>query len=69
MDIELGCEVAEPGRPVRYLAAEVLLAPYRRHGPVIHEGVGGYGYVCLLGHEANKFVFANSAAFSWWDAG
>lgn len=60
--------MAEPWRPVRYLPGEALLALYRWRGPVINEGVGGYGYVYLLGAEANKFVFANSDAFSWWEA-
>jgi len=64
-----GWKVAAPWRrPLRYLPAEALLALYRRRGPVINAGVGGYGYVFLLGGEANKFVFANSSAFSWWEA-
>jgi cytochrome P450 len=53
---------------VRYLPGEALLALYRWRGPVINEGVGGHGYTYLLGPEANKFVFANSDAFSWSDA-
>ena len=60
--------MAQPWRPVRYLPGEVLLALYRRRGPVINQGVGGYGVVYLLGPEANRFVFANSDAFNWWDA-
>ena len=60
--------MAQPQRPVRYLPGEVLLALYRRRGPVINQRFGGYGLVYLLGPEANKFVFANSDAFSWWDA-
>jgi cytochrome P450 len=60
--------VAQP-RPVRYLPGEVLLALYRRRGPVINQfGFGGDSFVYLLGPAANKFVFANSDAFSWWDA-
>jgi cytochrome P450 len=60
--------MVEPSRPVPYLPGEVLLALYRRRGSVINQGIGGYGVVYLLGPEANKFVFANSDAFSWWDA-
>ncbi len=60
--------MVEPSRPVPYLPGEVLLALYRRRGSVINQGIGGYGLVYLLGPEANKFVFANSDAFSWWDA-
>jgi len=52
-------------RPVRYPPGEVLLALYRRRGPVINSGVGRYGYTYLLGPEANRFVFANASAFSW----
>jgi cytochrome P450 len=54
--------------PVRYPPGEVLLALYRRRGPVINAGVGGLGYTYLLGPEANKFVFANADAFSWQEA-
>lgn len=61
--------MAQPWRPVRYLPGEVLLALYRRRGPVINQyGFGGDSFVYLLGPEANKFVFANSDAFSWCDA-
>jgi cytochrome P450 len=60
--------MAKPQRPVLYLPGEVLLALYRRRGPVINQWFGGYGLVCLLGPEANKFVFTNSDAFSWGDA-
>jgi cytochrome P450 len=60
--------VVQPWPPVRYLPGDALLALYRWRGPVINEGVGGYGYTYLLGPEANKFVFANSDAFSWSDA-
>lgn len=60
--------MVEPSRPVPYLPGEALLALYRRRGPVINQGIGGYGLVYLLGTEANKFVFANSDAFSWGDA-
>lgn len=35
---------------------------------MINAGLGGYGYVYLLGAAANKFVFANSDAFSWQEA-
>ncbi|WP_158019104.1 cytochrome P450 [Mycobacterium basiliense] len=48
-----------------YPPGEVLLALHRRRGPVINAGVGRHGFVYLLGGEANKFVFANSDAFSW----
>lgn len=58
-------QVPEPRRPVPYPPAEALLALYRRRGPVIDAGVGGHGYVLLLGAAANKFVFANADAFSW----
>jgi cytochrome P450 len=54
-----------PYRPVTYLPGEALLALYRRRGAVINSGVGRHGYTYLLGAEANKFVFANAAAFSW----
>jgi cytochrome P450 len=50
---------------VPYLPGEALLALYRRRGPVINSGVGRHGYTCLLGADANKFVFANADAFSW----
>jgi cytochrome P450 len=52
-------------RPVPYLPGEALLALYRRRGAVINSGIGRHGYTCLLGGEANKFVFANADAFSW----
>ena len=55
-------------RPVRYPPGEVLLALYRRRGPVINSGLGARGYTYLLGPEANKFVFANADAFSWQEA-
>lgn len=48
-----------------YPPGEALLAAYRARGPVIPAGIGGHGYTFLLGAEANKFVFANSEAFSW----
>ncbi len=51
--------------PVTYPPGEVLLALYRRRGPVINTGLGRYGYTYLLGPAANKFVFANADAFSW----
>lgn len=52
-------------KPVSYPPGEALLALYRRRGPVINAGVGGRGFVYLLGPEANKFVFANADSFSW----
>jgi cytochrome P450 len=61
-------DVAETWRPVQYLPAEVLLALYRWRGPVIDQGFGRYGYIHLLGPEANKFVFANSDAFGMREA-
>lgn len=60
--------MTEPWPTVRYPPAEALLALYRRRGPVINYGVGRHGYSYLLGAEANKFVFANSDAFSWREA-
>jgi cytochrome P450 len=54
--------------PIRYPPGDVLLALYRRRGPVINAGLGGSGYTFLLGPEANKFVFANADAFSWQEA-
>jgi cytochrome P450 len=54
--------------PVRYPPGELLLALYRRRGPVINSGFAGLGYTYLLGPEANKFVFANADAFSWQEA-
>jgi cytochrome P450 len=54
--------------PVRYPPGEALLALYRRRGPVVNAGIGGWGYTYLLGPEANKFVFANADAFSWREA-
>ncbi|MCP2164193.1 cytochrome P450 [Goodfellowiella coeruleoviolacea] len=54
-------------RPVRYWPAELLLAGYRRFGPVFGSG-GRHGFVYLLGAEANRFVLANSALFRWRDA-
>jgi cytochrome P450 len=55
-------------RPIRYPPGEVLLALYRRRGPVVNAGIAGLGYTYLLGPEANKFVFANADAFSWQEA-
>lgn len=55
-------------RPVRYRPGEALLALHRRRGPIIDAGIGRHGYVYLFGAQANKFVFANSDAFNWWDA-
>jgi cytochrome P450 len=52
-------------RLVTYRPGEALLALHRRRGAVINSGVGRYGYIYLLGPEANKFVFANADAFSW----
>jgi cytochrome P450 len=54
--------------PIRYPPGDVLLALYRRRGPVINAGLAGLGYTVLLGPEANKFVFANADAFSWQEA-
>jgi cytochrome P450 len=54
--------------PIRYPPGDVLLALYRRRGPVINAGLAGLGYTLLLGPEANKFVFANADAFSWQEA-
>jgi len=54
--------------PVRYLPGEMLLALHRRRGPMVDAGLGRRGYVYLFGAEANKFVFANSDAFNWWEA-
>ena len=51
--------------PVRYPPGEALLALHRRRGPVINAGIAGLGYTHLLGPQANKFIFANAAAFSW----
>ncbi len=52
-------------RPVPYLPGDALLALYRSRGPVSNVGLAGRGYTFLLGPQANKFVFANAAAFSW----
>lgn len=49
---------------VKYLPGELLLACYRRRGPVTSVG----RYVYLLGPEANRFVFANSELFRWREA-
>jgi cytochrome P450 len=54
--------------PVRYPPGEALLALYRRRGPVVNAGIGGWGYTYLLGPQANKFIFANAEAFSWREA-
>lgn len=54
--------------PVRYLPGDALLALHRRRGPMVDAGLGSHGYVYLFGAEANKFVFANSDAFNWWEA-
>lgn len=59
--------MTEP-RPVRYLPGDVLLALHRWRGPVINVGAGRHDVVYLLGPEANKFVFANSDAFSMREA-
>lgn len=55
-------------RPVTYPPAEALLALHQRRGAVINVGFGRHGYVHLLGPEANRFVFANTDAFSWREA-
>ena len=47
-----------------YRPAELLLAMYRRFGPVVRFG----RYVYLLGPDANRFVFANSHLFRWREA-
>jgi len=52
------------GRTLKYFPGEALLAAYRWRGPVISMG----RYVCLLGPEANRFVFANSELFRWREA-
>ncbi|MEB3021470.1 cytochrome P450 [[Mycobacterium] crassicus] len=54
--------------PVSYPPGEALLALHRRRGPMVGAGLGRHGYVYLFGAEANKFVFANSDAFNWWEA-
>lgn len=54
--------------PVRYPPGEALLALHRRRGPMVAAGLGRHGYVYLFGADANKFVFANSDAFNWWEA-
>lgn len=54
--------------PVRYPPGEALLALHRRRGPMVDAGLGRHGYVYLFGAEANRFVFANSDAFNWWEA-
>jgi cytochrome P450 len=54
--------------PIRYPPGELLLALYRRRGPMINAGIAGLGYTYLLGPEANRFVFANADAFSWQEA-
>ncbi|MBB4855623.1 cytochrome P450 [Mycobacteroides chelonae] len=38
---------------------------YRSLGPVINLGIGGTGCTLMLGPQANRFIFANSDAFSW----
>lgn len=53
---------------VRFRPGEALLALHRRRGPMVDAGVGRHGFVYLFGAEANKFVFANSDAFNWWEA-
>ncbi|MEB3070049.1 cytochrome P450 [[Mycobacterium] vasticus] len=53
---------------MRYPPGEALLALHRRRGPMVDAGLGRHGYVYLFGAEANKFVFANSDAFNWWEA-
>jgi cytochrome P450 len=50
------------------MPGEALLALYRWRGSVINQGFGRHGYIHLLGPEANKFVFANSDAFSMREA-
>lgn len=55
-------------QPVRYRPGDALAALHRRRGPIVDAGIGRHGYVYVFGAEANKFVFANSDAFSWWDA-
>ncbi|QLL09759.1 cytochrome P450 [Mycobacterium vicinigordonae] len=50
---------------VTYPPGEALLALYNRCGPIVNTGIGRHGIVYMLGPEANKFVFANAAAFSW----
>jgi cytochrome P450 len=52
------------GRTLKNLSGEALLTAYRCRGPITFTG----GYVCLVGPEANRFVFANSELFSWREA-
>lgn len=54
--------------PAGYRPGDALLALHRRRGPMVDAGVGRHGYVYVFGAEANKFVFANSEAFNWWEA-
>ncbi len=44
---------------VRFRQADLLLGLYRRFGPVVRMGP----YTCLLGPEANRFLFANAELF------
>ncbi|MFD5829602.1 cytochrome P450 [Lentzea sp. NPDC060358] len=44
---------------VRFRQADLLTALYRRFGPVVRLGP----YTCLLGPEANRFLFAHSELF------
>jgi cytochrome P450 len=52
------------GRTLKYFPGEALSAAYRWRGPIISTG----RYVCMLGPEANRFVFANSELFRWREA-
>jgi cytochrome P450 len=51
-------------RTLSYVPAELLMALYRRRGPVTVIG----RYVYLLGQEANRFIFANNELFRWREA-
>jgi cytochrome P450 len=51
-------------RTLKYFPGEALLATYRMRGPISFMGRS----VCLLGPEANRFVFANSELFRWREA-
>lgn len=56
------------GRTIHYRPGDLLLAQYRRRGPVLSLGVGNTRYVYLLGPEANQFVFSHSELFRWHEA-
>ena len=59
---------APSARAVRYPPGELLRLVHQLRGPLVGAGLGRHGFVYLLGAQANRFVFAESASFTWREA-